>query len=213
VFVVFSGNPFSSAIATNVTYIRDIDENVDRAEATVSGNGKFFIQTPKGLFKASVEGLPGPMLLTGPWDLVREKEPARRLVSLGSWTEFPEFENFSGTISYRCQLDVPGSYTGKGIRLDLDLGEVRDIAEVILNGEVVGVLWKRPFLIDVSRLTKPGRNTLEVRVTNRLINRMLLSAPLPPPYVDLKSRVSQPVTSGLMGPVWLHPSMNIILTR
>jgi hypothetical protein len=100
---------------------------------------------------------------------------------------------------------VPKIFIRDGRQLILDLGEVRDIAEVWLNGKPAGVAWKHPFTVEVTRLARVGRNQLEIRVTNRLINRMRLQPPLAPPYLTLRDRVPEPVSSGLLGPVQLRP--------
>ena len=55
----------------------------------------------------------------------------------------------------------------------LDLGVVKNIASVSVNGESCGTLWKPPFRADVSRALKPGKERLEVRVTNLWPNRMI----------------------------------------
>jgi hypothetical protein len=140
-------------------------------------------------------------------------EPARQLEALVSWTSFPEFEEFSGTASYRCEFRIPEAYLAGGTQLKLDLGEVRDVAEVKVNRQSAGTAWKHPFTLDVTRWARAGHNHLEVRVTNRLINRMRVRPPLPQPYTDLKDRVTQPVSSGLLGPVRLRPLRRVILTK
>jgi hypothetical protein len=129
----------------------------------------------------------------------------RRLQTLTSWTEFPELESFSGTASYRCEFVIPEILAGHERLLILDLGEVRDIAEVWMNGKPAGVAWKHPFALDVTRFARAGQNRLEIRVTNRLINRMRLQPLLPPPYPSLKDRVPEHISSGLLGPVQLRP--------
>jgi hypothetical protein len=95
----------------------------------------------------------------------------------------------------------------------LELGEVHDIAGVILNGRPAGVAWKRPHVVDITGAARPGRNQLEVRVTNRLVNRMLPLTPLPLPYAPLREYVPEPVTSGLLGPVRIRPARIIMLTE
>ena len=52
-------------------------------------------------------------------------------------------------------------------------GDVRDVAEVAVNGRRYPVLWKAPFRVDVTGAVKPGENALEVRVTNRWPNRLI----------------------------------------
>ncbi len=54
----------------------------------------------------------------------------------------------------------------------LDLGDVRESARVTLNGQSVGTLWSLPFRTRVGSHLKPGRNVLEVEVTNFAANRI-----------------------------------------
>ena len=66
-----------------------------------------------------------------------------------------------------------------GNLLMLDLGDVREIAEVRLNGRDLGILWKPPFRVDVTDTIKAGANLLEVRVTNLWPNRLIGDEQLP----------------------------------
>ena len=61
----------------------------------------------------------------------------------------------------------------------LDLGHVAVIAQVKLNGQDLGILWKAPFRLDVTRVLRPGDNVLEVQVTNLDVNRAIGDEQLP----------------------------------
>ena len=81
---------------------------------------------------------------------------------------------FSGTATYAKDIDVPAAFITPQRSITLDLGEVKNVAEVFLNGKRCGgVLWKPPFRADITRALKPGKNRLEVRVTNLWVNRMV----------------------------------------
>ncbi len=54
-----------------------------------------------------------------------------------------------------------------------------DVAEVKVNGQAAGSLWCQPFVLDITRLLKTGKNTLEITVTNRAVNRMIGDEQLP----------------------------------
>jgi hypothetical protein len=208
-FVVLRDAPAHTIVAANVETIRSLNGN--SAEAEVGSNGQFFIQTAARTIQASAGDLPAPLAIAGPWVLSKDSSAGLPLGALVSWTAFPHFRSFSGTASYRTSFDLPETYTRSRTRLILDLGEVRDIAEAALNGEPAGVAWKHPYEIDISRQAKVGRNELEVKVTNRLINRMLEAAPLPAPYVPLRDWIAEPVESGLLGPVRIRPVREITL--
>ena len=59
-----------------------------------------------------------------------------------------------------------------GTRLMLDLGDVRESARVVLNGQEVATLFAVPFRCDITPFVKRGKNRLEVYVTNLPANRI-----------------------------------------
>ena len=111
----------------------------------------------------------------GPWTLRFDAgggapQDARVLPALKSWTGFaePGIRYYSGTATYETALDVP-----EGREFALDFGDVRDVAEVFIDGERIGALWHAPYRIELPRSLKPGRHALEVRVTNAWTNRLV----------------------------------------
>ena len=54
----------------------------------------------------------------------------------------------------------------------LDLGDVREVARVRLNGRDVATAWSLPFRVNVGAYLKPGPNVLELDVTNLAANRI-----------------------------------------
>lgn len=97
------------------------------------------------------------------------------LEKLASWTDHENsgVKYFSGTATYEKEIEVPAAFIGAGRPVILDLGEVKNIATVAVNGENCGTLWKPPFRADISRALKSGKNHLEIRVTNLWPNRMI----------------------------------------
>jgi hypothetical protein len=66
-------------------------------------------------------------------------------------------------------LDVP---LAPGRRVYLDLGALRELGEVFLNGRPLGVVWKPPFRVDLTPAVRGGKNELIVKITNLWINRL-----------------------------------------
>jgi hypothetical protein len=71
--------------------------------------------------------------------------------------------------SYTASFSVPSV---DGVRLMLDLGDVRESARVVLNGQEVATLFAVPFRCDITPFVKRGKNTLQVYVTNLPANRI-----------------------------------------
>jgi hypothetical protein len=114
---------------------------------------------------------------------------------------------FSGTATYENTLNVAA--INKNARYWLDLGDVKNLAEVIVNGKNLGITWKKPFRIDVTDALKQGSNKIQVKVTNTWVNRLIGDAQ---PGVTNKItfttmpfyKADSPLQpSGLLGPVKL----------
>jgi alpha-L-rhamnosidase len=118
----------------------------------------------------------------------------------------PGVKYFSGIATYSKEFAAPKGWKA-GQPLWLDLGEVSEMAEVLVNGKIAGSVWHAPYKLDIGALAKSGKNKIEVRVANLWINRLIGDAALPedkritwaagPTYgKDAKLR-----PSGLIGPV------------
>jgi hypothetical protein len=149
-------------------------------------NGSYELKTSEGKkWSAGVHGLPAPQAIDGPWDVqfpVNSGVPQSvKLDKLISWSDHgnPGVKYFSGTATYRTTFRVPPESLGAGRAAYLDLGEVAVIAQPILNGRDLGIEWNRPFRVDATEALRPGENSLEVRVTNLWVNRMIGDEQLP----------------------------------
>jgi hypothetical protein len=94
---------------------------------------------------------------------------------LVSWTDVADegVKYFSGVATYRNAFHLTEGEIAAGNRLYLDLGRVRFVAEVYVNGESLGILWKPPFRIDVTEAVRAGANRLVVEVANTWSNRLV----------------------------------------
>ena len=114
---------------------------------------------------------------------------------------------FSGTATYTKTIEAPAEWFATGAKMVLDLGSVKHIAEVTVNGKSAGVLWKPPFRADVTGALKPGANTVQIKVTNLWANRLIgdqqPNATKKHAWTSLNVlRADSPLLpSGLLGPV------------
>ncbi|HZO92063.1 MAG TPA: glycosyl hydrolase [Chthonomonadaceae bacterium] len=149
----------------------------------------------------------------GTWEVSFQPDrgaPAKiTLDRLSSWSENadPGVKYFSGTGTYTKTVQAPADWFQPGARLWLDLGNVKNLAEVSVNGKPLGIVWKAPFRVDVTDALKPGDNTVSIAVTNLWVNRLIGDQQ---PGVTKKYtfttqqfyRANSPLLpSGLLGPV------------
>ena len=149
----------------------------------------------------------------GPWTVEFDPKwggPARiEFDQLLDWTQRPEegIKYYSGKAVYRKVFDLAPVVSNNSPRLWLDLGDVREVAEVRLNGKNLGVLWTKPFRVDVTEAIRTGSNHLDVTVVNLWPNRLTGDSFLPEEKRYTRTSMtkytqkSQLFPSGLLGPV------------
>jgi hypothetical protein len=114
--------------------------------------------------------------ITGTWDVKfveggPELPAAFTATNLISWTtrDDPEAQRFAGTARYTITFDHPAAPADDWV---LELGRVCEAARVKLNGHDVGAVWCAPWQINLGQFLQPGKNTLEIEVTNLAANRV-----------------------------------------
>jgi hypothetical protein len=160
---------------------------------------------------APVATAEAPKPVNGPWTVRFTPgwgAPAQATFDkLLSWSEHPDpgIRFYSGTARYTTRIDLPTAR-----EWTLDLGDVREIAEVWLNGKPLGVLWKKPFAVKLGPAARVGTNELEIEVVNLWPNRLIGDQQLPPEKRLTNTNItkftanSPLMPSGLLGPVILR---------
>jgi hypothetical protein len=152
----------------------------------VTKPGDYQCVSDSGETITSVPSVPEPVQIPGPWTVTFPDgwgaPPQIQLDKLVAWNEHsdPGVKYFSGTATYQCQFNVPQELLAPERRITLDLGNVAVMADVKLNGQPLGVLWKAPFQLDVTSALVAGPNTLEIAVANLWVNRLIGDQQLPP---------------------------------
>lgn len=136
--------------------------------------------------RAEVRDVLAPIELTGPWELTFPPNwgaPGHvTMPTLVSWSEYGDsgVKYFSGTAKYVKEVEIPATMSRAGCSLWLDLGRVKNLANVSLNGKPLGILWKPPYRVDITGAARPGNNKLEIEVANLWPNRLIGDEQLPP---------------------------------
>jgi hypothetical protein len=191
-------------------------------------NGQYAVTDRKGQEGAfKVASLPAPLTLEGEWTVEFDPEwgaPARVVFpKLMSWTDHEDegIKYYSGTGLYSRTLDVPAEWLASGREVHLDLGDVRELAEVFVNGKPAGILWKAPFRLEITTLLKPGGNELKIEAVNLWINRLVGDMKLPQNKKFCRTNMTPYMRSiggdetwkvqpaGLLGPVRVLPAARV----
>jgi len=130
---------------------------------------------------------------------------------LASWSESndPGVKYFSGTGTYTKTVTVPAGWLAEGAHVWIDLGDVKNLAEVTVNGRSLGTVWHTPYRVDATAALKPGANELVVKVTNAWVNRLIgdeQPGATRYTFADVKPyRARSPLLpSGLLGPANIY---------
>ena len=108
----------------------------------------------------------------------------KTFTDLNSWSNHKDerIQYFSGTATYSKEFELKEDLLKVDKSLELDLGSVAVIAEVIINGKKVSTLWKPPFRTNINGFVKKGTNVIEVKVTNLWPNKLIGDEGLPLDY-------------------------------
>ena len=152
--------------------------------------------------------------ISGPWTVRFDPKwggpESVQFDSLVDWTtrSEPGIKFYSGTATYEKTFSIfDSSLRAPHSALWLDLGDVRELAEVKVNGKSRGIVWTPPFRADITGAVKPGENKLEIEVVNFWPNRIIGDANLPPDQRLTKTNIrnlkanTALMESGLLGPV------------
>nr|WP_256372981.1 glycosyl hydrolase [Pseudoruegeria sp. HB172150] len=162
--------------------------------------------------------IPQPVINTlqeihGPWTVQFQKGRGApdnaEFDRLYCWTEHadPGIRHFSGTATYRSRIDIPAKRDRE--RLIIDLGEVREIAVLRVNGLEIAQRWTYPYRFDITDAVRVGVNQLEIEVTNLWRNRLIgdcrsIGSKITHTAFPVYTAASELIASGLLGPARLQ---------
>jgi hypothetical protein len=127
--------------------------------------------------------------------------------TLADWSRRPEsgIKYYSGKAVYDQTFNLPQPPAGQ--KIFVDLGDVKNLCRVWLNGRELGVAWCAPWRLEATGAVASGANQLKIEVANLWPNRLIGDLSLPPekrftwttwnPF----QKTSPRLPSGLLGPV------------
>ncbi|GAA4317057.1 hypothetical protein GCM10023149_14430 [Mucilaginibacter gynuensis] len=114
--------------------------------------------------------------LSGPWDVSFDTKwggPAHTVFeTLTDWSKNADegIKYYSGTAVYQKKFDLSAAVQGP---LYLDLGDVKNMARVTLNGKDLGIVWTAPWHVDIASAVREKNNELKIEVINLWPNRLI----------------------------------------
>ena len=151
--------------------------------------------------------------IEGPWQISfepgRGAPPSITLAKLISWSDSDDkgVKYFSGAGTYAKTIQASADWFKPGATLWIDLGDVKNLAEVTINGKSLGTVWHAPYRVDATGALKPGVNEVQIKVYNAWVNRLIgdqqPDATTKYTFADVKPyKADSPLLpSGLLGPV------------
>lgn len=104
------------------------------------------------------------------WSICSPLSGKEHSIVLETWTKWDGMENYSGMVSYFNQFTV--ERINELTSAKINLGEVQEVAQLFINDREVGVKLWGPFIFAIKDFLKQGVNTLEIKVTNSLANKL-----------------------------------------
>jgi len=132
-----------------------------------------------------------------------------RMDTLKNWAEVEEegVKYYSGTATYSRDFNMQADALQPGAAAHVMFEDIQEMARVNINGNDCGILWLPPYITNITKWLKPGKNNITVQVVNTWNNRIVgdLSDPGKPQYTRTniktsKFRANSPLLkSGLLG--------------
>ena len=148
----------------------------------------------------------------GPWKVAfqpgRGAPASTTMEKLIDWSKSDDqgIKYFSGVGTYTKTVQASSDWFQKGAHLWIDLGDVKNLAVVTVNGKNMGETWHAPYRVDVTSALKPGANQITIEVVNAWVNRLIgdqQPGATKYTFADVQPyRADSPLLpSGLIGPV------------
>ncbi len=225
-------NPNPDAQAQN-EYLTVIENEDTEWVTNVALAGRYkFTDNQQRVREINVADLPSPLTLSGAWEIRFPHgwgiPTVVEFPELISWidSELEAIQYFSGIANYRKSFEIPSDWVNGEYQFLLDLGKVKEIARVYLNGHSLGVVWKEPFCLDITKFIQAGENYLVVDIANVWNNRLVGDGKLPPEERRTNSNIikgpkawGKPwkdvplIDAGLIGPVEINVLKKIVIPK
>jgi hypothetical protein len=238
VFIVFSGHVKKHVVSVEVNGQHILPDQHMDFDITHHGQGEIvFWPQSKGQYRfqfqdgssAEIDHKNKPLVhvISGEWSVRFPHgwgfDPIQQFDSLIDWTKHPDaaIAMFSGTATYWKTFNLSDDTFINEDQISLDLGILKEVVRVYLNGSEVGSRVFPPYRFEVGHLLVSGANTIAIEVANTWLNQLVGEADKPINLQKTRSNVGnkngriwrdyKPLPSGLLGPVSISSRASYII--
>ncbi|QIK55680.1 DNA-binding protein [Dysgonomonas sp. HDW5B] len=172
-------NPVTGEISTDIQW--NIQNKRTNVSLTLDANESVFIvlKTPTDQIKnqLKVTEIHSPIVINTPWQVLFDEKSrgTKEPVIFNDLTDWSTHKNeqiryYSGTALYQNNFKLTSD---QKTRYYLEIEEVCNLAEVKVNGKSCGIIWTKPYKVEITDALKSGNNTLEISVANTWANRIM----------------------------------------
>jgi hypothetical protein len=174
-FIVFAREP-RQLHAVRMDADSVVRDAAGALHAVAQKSGEYRVELSDGRSSTFRVAVPEPLDIKGSWGLTADPKRGyglagetvtRTMEKLDSWKTVETLKKYEGIVTYTTSFDLPDAWAPKeAIGLQLDLGEVCQVAEVFVNGKQVGTAWHPPYQMDITGHARAGKNELKIDVAN-----------------------------------------------
>lgn len=165
-----------------------IIQQAGKTTLLTSEPGNYTIEKSDGeSLNVSIPHYTNEIILTSPWKLSFQKNKGTKkesilLDTLMNLSEHPNFniKHYSGILTYQTSLNVPKQFIKNNAGIKLEFKNIANIASIEVNGINCGIIWAKPYAIDIAKALKKGENTFVIKVANSWSNRLIGDEHFPP---------------------------------
>lgn len=172
-------NPVTTEINSDISWV--IKDNRTVFNLNLDENESVFIvlktPTDKTENKAATYHQTARISLNTPWSVQfdaaqRGLKNAVEFETLADWSENTNdsIKYYSGEAIYMNTFTLSPAKDRKYI---ISFDEIHDLAGVKVNGISCGIIWTKPYSLDITKALKEGTNHIEITVANTWANRMM----------------------------------------
>lgn len=163
----------------------------DKLSLITKQPGSYYLSKKDGTLKTiTVSTFQNELEFDKPWTLRFQKNRGadvesiklKSLINLSTHSDF-DIKHFSGEITYETEIKISENFLKNFHEIHLEIEKIANIASIVVNGTDFGILWAKPYSINIASALKKGINSIKIKVANSWSNRLIGDEYFPVEYM------------------------------